>query len=149
MKKYSMKTIHVVAAIIADNGRILATQRGHGDWKGYWEFPGGKIESGEAPEDALLREIKEELDVVIVVGEYFVTVDYDYPAFHLHMDCFMAKIAEGRPVLNEHADARWIMPGEWDQMQWLPADLKVLEALNERIPVHPPPARQSVLIRNG
>ena len=103
-----MKIIHVVAAIIVDGARIFATQRGYGDWKDYWEFPGGKIELGETPEAALHREILEELDTEITVGEKFTTIEYDYPEFHLSMDCFLAHIVEGSLVLKEHEAARWL-----------------------------------------
>ena len=101
-----MKTITVVAAIILDGGRILATQRGYGEYKDGWEFPGGKIEPGETPQQALVREIKEELDMEIAVGNFLTTVEYDYPAFHLSMQCFWCRIVEGTPILKEHEAAR-------------------------------------------
>ncbi len=124
-----MKTIRVVAAVILDHGRIFATQRGYGDWKDYWEFPGGKIEEGETPEEALCREIREELDTVITVGDKLTKVEYDYPAFHLSMDCFIAKILEGDLVLKEHEAARWLGKDELDTVNWLPADQVIVNLL--------------------
>ena len=126
-----MKTINVVAAVILDQDRIFATQRGYGDWKDYWEFPGGKIEEGETPERALCREIREELDTVITVGDKLTTVEYDYPAFHLSMDCFIAKIIEGDLVLKEHEAARWLRKDELDTVNWLPADQVIIELLKK------------------
>ena len=127
-----MKTIHVVAAIITDEDRIFATQRGYGDWKDYWEFPGGKIEPGESPEEALRREIREELDTEIEVGEKIAGIEYDYPKFHLSMDCFPAAITEGTPVLKEHEAARWLKRNELDSVNWLPADQMIIEQLKQR-----------------
>ena len=127
-----MKTMHVVAAIIVDGDRILATQRGYGDWKDYWEFPGGKIEAGETPEKALHREILEELDTDISVQEKLTTVEYDYPAFHLSMDCFLAKVTEGSLVLKEHEAARWLKRNELDSVNWLPADKEIVELLKAK-----------------
>jgi len=124
-----MKTINVVAAIIEHEGRIFATQRGYGEWKDWWEFPGGKIEPGEEPQDALLREIREELDCEIEVGQLLTTVEYDYPQFHLSMTCFMCRLKEGKPQLLEHEDARWLRPEELDTVKWLPADEIVIEML--------------------
>lgn len=124
-----MKTIHVVAAIICDGEKIFATQRGYGAWKDYWEFPGGKIEAGESPEEALLREIREELDTEIVVGEKFTSIAYDYPEFHLSMDCFLAEVKTGDLVLKEHEAARWLKKNELDSVNWLPADLTIIEML--------------------
>ena len=124
-----MKTIHVTAAVIAENGRIFATQRGYGDWKDYWEFPGGKVEDGETPEEALVREIREELDTKIAVGEKLITVEYDYPAFHLLMDCFRCRIEEGALTLLEHEAARWLPAADLRQVNWLPADLLVVDAI--------------------
>ena len=124
-----MKTIKVVAAIICDGEKIFATQRGYGDWKDYWEFPGGKIEAGETPEEALRREILEELDTGIAVGEKLTTIEYDYPEFHLSMDCFYATVTRGDLVLREHEAARWLEIGELDAVRWLPADRIVVEAL--------------------
>lgn len=117
-----MKTIRVVAAIIVENDKIFATQRGYGEFKGGWEFPGGKIEEGETPQQALVREIKEELDTEIEVGELVDRVEYDYPQFHLSMDCFLCKIKSGKLVLKEHEDARWLGREELGSVEWLPAD---------------------------
>ena len=129
-----MKTIRVVAAIIKavnENGEpiIFATQRGYGDFKGGWEFPGGKIEEGETPQEALVREIKEELETEISVGELIDTIEYDYPTFHLSMDCFWAEIVSGNLVLTEHAAAKWLTKAELDSVEWLPADLDVVKRL--------------------
>lgn len=124
-----MKTIEVVAAIIHQGEKILATQRGYGDYKGLWEFPGGKIESGETSEDAIRREIREELGVDISVEELVCTVEYDYPAFHLTMHCFWCSIAQDVPVLMEHQSARWLEKSEWESVEWLPADVEVLKVL--------------------
>ena len=124
-----MKTIHVSAAIICDSGRIFATQRGYGDWKDYWEFPGGKIEPGETPEEALRREIREELDTEIAVGRKLTTIDYDYPEFHLCMECFLATVTEGDLVLKEHEAARWLKKNELRSVHWLPADEMIIELL--------------------
>ena len=124
-----MKLIRVVAAIIVDNDRIFATQRGYGDWKDYWEFPGGKIEPGESSEAALKREIFEELETEIAIIEKLTTVEYDYPTFHLSMDCFMAEITEGSLVLKEHESAKWLKRNELDSVNWLPADKEIVELL--------------------
>ena len=124
-----MKVIRVVAAIIRVSDRFFATQRGYGDFKGGWEFPGGKVEPGESPQEALRREIREELSMEIEVGELFETVEYDYPAFHLSMDCFLCKIKSGTPVLLEHAAAKWLSREELDYVAWLPADLGLIERL--------------------
>jgi len=127
-----MKRIDVVAAIIRDaEGRIFCTQRGYGEWKGWWEFPGGKIEAGEAPEEALRREIREELDTDIVVGDLVDTVEYDYPTFHLSMRCYWCRIAHGHLTLLEHEAARWLKPGELDSVMWLPADSGLIGKLRE------------------
>ena len=128
-----MKIIHVVAAIIVDGGRVFATQRGYGDWKDYWEFPGGKVELGEMPETALHREILEELDTEIAVGERITTIEYDYPEFHLSMECFLARITEGSLVLKEHEAARWLKKNELDSVKWLPADQTIIELLKQRV----------------
>ena len=133
-----MKTIRVVAAIIKavnENGEpiIFATQRGYGDFKGGWEFPGGKIEEGETPEEALKREILEELETEIIVGELLDTIEYDYPTFHLSMDCFWAEIVSGDLVLKEHEAARWLTKGELDSVEWLPADITLIEKINQII----------------
>ena len=126
-----MKTIRVVAAIIKATNKdgepiIFATQRGYGDFKGGWEFPGGKIEDGETPEEALVREIKEELDTEIIVGELIDTIEYDYPNFHLSMDCFWAEIVSGDLVLKEHDAAKWLRMEELDSVDWLPADVTLV-----------------------
>lgn len=125
------KTIRVVAAIIRDGDRVFATQRGHGEFKGGWEFPGGKIEAGETPEEALIREVREELDTEIAVGELVETVEYDYPAFHLSMDCFWAEVVSGELVLKEHAAARWLTKEELGNVEWLPADVGVIERMKK------------------
>ena len=125
-----MKQIEVVAAIIHDDeGRIFATQRGYGDYKDGWEFPGGKMEPGESPEEALKREIREELETKIVVEHLVQTVEYDYPKFHLKMHCFWCHIESGQLILKEHEAARWLKPEELDSVKWLPADLEVVETL--------------------
>lgn len=133
-----MKTVRVVAAIIQaknENGEtiIFATQRGYGDFKGGWEFPGGKIEEGETPQDALKREIMEELDTKINVGDLLDTVEYDYPTFHLSMDCFLCEIVEGDLVLKEHEAAKWLSKSKLGSVDWLPADLSLIEKLQGRI----------------
>ena len=124
-----MKIIEVVAAIIHRDGRILATQRGYGEWKGMWEFPGGKMEAGETEEEAIVREIREELNVGICVEQKVCTVEYDYPAFHLRMHCFWCSIAEGKLELKEHQSARWLAKEEWASVDWLPADVLVVERI--------------------
>lgn len=129
-----MKTVKVVAAVIRsvnEKGEpiIFSTQRGYGDFKGGWEFPGGKIEDGETPQEALIREIKEELDTEISVGELIDTIEYDYPTFHLSMDCFWAEIVSGDIVLNEHADAKWLTKEVIGSVKWLPADISLIESL--------------------
>ena len=127
-----MKTIRVVAAIIKEineNGEpiIFATQRGYGDMKGGWEFPGGKIEDGETPKQALKREIMEELETEINVGELIDTIEYDYPTFHLSMDCFWCEIVSGDLILKEHEAAKWLTKDELDSVEWLPADVTLIE----------------------
>lgn len=122
-----MKTIRVVAAVIREGDKILATARGYGEFKGQWEFPGGKIEAGETPQQALVREIKEELEVDIEVGELIDTIEYDYPTFHLSMDCFWSKVVAGKLVLKEAEAARWLTRDELRSVQWLPADITLIE----------------------
>ena len=124
-----LPVIKVAAAVIRSKDKIFATQRGYGEYKDKWEFPGGKAEVGETTREALVREIKEELDTKISVGELFYTVEYDYPKFHLSMDCFFAKITAGEPVLKEHEAAKWLGKTELDTVDWLPADLSVIEKL--------------------
>ena len=125
-----MKTIRVVAAIIIHEDKVFATQRGYGEFKGGWEFPGGKIEEGETPQEALVREIKEELNVEIEIRELLDVVEYDYPNFHLSMDCFICKIKSGELVLNEHEAAKWLTKETLDSVEWLPADLGFIEKIN-------------------
>ncbi|MGN0335589.1 MAG: 8-oxo-dGTP diphosphatase MutT [Lachnospiraceae bacterium] len=124
-----MKTIKVAAAIIIDNGKVFVTQRGYGEFKDGWEFPGGKTETDETPEKAVVREIKEELDTEIEVIELLDTVEYDYPQFHLSMDCFICKIKSGDLVLKEHEAAKWLTAETLDTVEWLPADLGLLEKI--------------------
>lgn len=124
-----MKTIEVVAAIIHHDGKILATQRGYGDFKDGWEFPGGKIESGETAEQAIVREIQEELNVTIVPEKLVTTVECDYPKFHLTMHCFLSSIKEGHVALLEHEAMKWLAKDELDSVGWLPADVEVVEKL--------------------
>jgi len=126
-----MKTIKVVAAIIKKDNKIFATQRGSGEFQGGWEFPGGKIEPGETPENALVREIMEELDTTIQVNELVDIVEYDYPAFHLSMHCFLCELVSGDLILKEHQDAKWLMRDELDFVAWLPADLVLIEKLKK------------------
>lgn len=125
------KTIHVVAAIIIEDGKLFATQRGYGEWKDWWEFPGGKIEPGETPECALKREIREELNAEIVVGDLLSTVEYDYPKFHLSMQCFLCTIASSGITLVEHEASRWLAKGQLDSVRWLPADLSIVSLCSE------------------
>lgn len=124
-----MKTIKVVAAIIIHEGKIFATQRGYGEFKDGWEFPGGKIEPGETPQEALVREIKEELDTEIEVKDFLETVEYDYPEFHLSMDCFFCRIKAGNLVLKEHEAAKWLTADALDSVDWLPADRGLIEGI--------------------
>ena len=126
-----MKIVKVVAAIIIHENKIFATQRGYGEFKDGWEFPGGKIEPGETPQEALVREIKEELDIEIEVKDFLETVEYDYPAFHLSMDCFFCAIKSGELVLKEHEAAKWLTPETLDSMDWLPADQGLVEGIRE------------------
>jgi len=124
-----MKQIEVVAAIIRKEDKLFATQRGYGEWKDWWEFPGGKMEAGETPEEALKREIREELSTEISVDEFLCTVEYDYPKFHLTMYCYLCSLLTETLYLNEHEAARWLSPNELDTVKWLPADRIVLDAI--------------------
>lgn len=128
-----MKTIRVVAAVIKEGDRIFATARGYGDFKGGWEFPGGKIEPGETPQAALAREIKEELATDISVGKLIDTVEYDYPQFHLSMDCFWCSIIKGNLELKEAEDAKWLTKDSIDSVEWLPADKGLIETIKEQL----------------
>ena len=129
-----LKTVRVVAAVIRRDDRIFATQRGYGDYKDGWEFPGGKVEPHETPEQALIREIGEELAADIEVGEKLITVEYDYPGFHLSMDCFRATLKEGTKMeLLEHEAFRWLSVDELDQVDWLPADIVVVDAIRREL----------------
>ena len=132
-----MKTIKVVAAVICDSldrpAKIFATARGYGDFKGQWEFPGGKIEPGETAREALAREIREELGVRIAVGDFIDTVEYDYPAFHLSMDCFWCHVAQGTIVLNEAQAAKWLRKDELYSVHWLPADVTLIDQIAARM----------------
>lgn len=123
------KHIEVVAAIIEHEGKIFATQRGYGEWKDWWEFPGGKMEPGESREEALVREIREELATEITVGELLTTVEYDYPKFHLTMHCFLCSVLSGNLSLLEHEDAQWLSRDELHSVKWLPADEGIIELL--------------------
>ena len=128
------RPIKVVAAIIRDGDRIFATQRGYGDYKDGWEFPGGKVEPSETPQDALVREIREELDAEIVVGSLLTTVEYDYPDFHLSMDCFWATLVSGSSMkLLEHEAAKWLTLSELDSVDWLPADIEAVNKIKEQL----------------
>ena len=129
-----MKQIEVVAAIIHDDeGHIFATQRGYGDFKDWWEFPGGKMEAGETPEEALVREIREELSAEISVDEFLCTLEYDYPQFHLTMHCYLCSLVTEALHLNEHEAAKWLAKNELDSVDWLPADLEVVQTIKTRI----------------
>jgi 8-oxo-dGTP diphosphatase len=127
------KSIEVVAAVIRDGDRIFATQRGYGDFKDGWEFPGGKMEQGETPEQALIREIREELDTEIAVGEWIDTIEYDYPTFHLTMHCFWCEIMQGKLVLREAEAAKWLTRDTLDSVDWLPADITLIDKIREAL----------------
>ena len=127
-----MNHIEVVAAIIRKEDKIFATQRGYGEWKDWWEFPGGKKEQGETPEEALKREICEELSAEINVDELFGTVDYDYPKFHLTMHCYLCTLQTNAMHLNEHESARWLAKDELDSVKWLPADKSIIDKLKNQ-----------------
>ena len=126
-----MKTVKVVAAVIRKDNRIFATERGYGDFKDMWEFPGGKIEPGESGPEALKREIREELDTIIEVGDYIETVEYDYPAFHLSMECYWCTVKEGKLTLLEHENALWLDRDSLLSVEWLPADLVIIPKVKE------------------
>ncbi|MBD5464630.1 MAG: 8-oxo-dGTP diphosphatase MutT [Lachnospiraceae bacterium] len=127
-----MKVVEVAAAIIQKEDKIFATRRGYGEFKGMWEFPGGKVEPGESPEEAVVREIREELETEILVGRCFAEVDYDYPYFHLHMKCYLCSIKSGDLKLLEHSEARWLTRETLESVEWLPADVGVIERLKGR-----------------
>ena len=126
-----MKTIEVVAAIIKHEDRILTTQWGYGEFRGFWEFPGGKIEAGETPHEALIREIKEELNIDILVGDLVGTIEYDYPEFHLTMHCFICTFLSGELHLNEHEDLKWLTKETLNSVTWLPADITLINKIKE------------------
>ena len=127
-----MKQIEVVAAIICKEDKIFATQRGYGEWKDWWEFPGGKMEAGETQEEALKREIREELSTEIVVDRFISTIEYDYPAFHLTMHCYFCSLQSEGLHLNEHEALKWLSTIELNSVKWLPADLKVIEVIKSK-----------------
>ena len=124
-----VKVVEVAAAIIQKEDKIFATRRGYGKFKGMWEFPGGKVEPGETPEEAVVREIREELETEILVGRCFAEVDYDYPDFHLHMKCYLCTVKSGDLKLIEHSEARWLTRESLESVEWLPADVGVIERL--------------------
>lgn len=124
-----MKTIHVAAAIIKDGNKIFATQRGYGEFKGGWEFPGGKVEPNETSKQAIIREIKEELDTTIKINKYIDTIEYDYPTFHLSMDCFLCEVVSGNLTLLEHEASKWLDKHNLYSVDWLPADLGLIKKL--------------------
>lgn len=129
----NLKTVNVVAAIIIHDGKCYATQRGYGEFKDKWEFPGGKIEEGETPEKALIREIMEELETEIKVDGYFDTIEYDYPNFHLSMKCYFCSVVKGNLHITEHEDAKWLSGNQLDNVEWLPADYTIIEKLKKYI----------------
>ena len=126
-----MRQIEVVAAVLVRDGRVFATQRGYGEFKDKWEFPGGKMEAGEGREEALRREIREELDAEIAVGKLLCTVEYDYPAFHLTMHCYLCSVVSGTLVLKEHESARWLSADGLESVDWLPADIQVIPIIRK------------------
>lgn len=128
-----MKMVKVVAAVIHSDDKVFATARGYGDYKGQWEFPGGKIEPGELPQQALTREIREELDTDIEVGDLIGTVEYDYPTFHLSMDCFWCTVVNGNLILKEAQEARWLGKSEIYSVQWLPADITIIDRIVKQL----------------
>ena len=132
-KDKRVKSIRVSAAVIHRDGKIFATKRGYGEYKGKWEFPGGKREEGESGEEALYREIKEELDSDIVVEEYIDTVEYDYPVFHLSMRCYFCKLISGKLTLKEAEESRWLTRDTIDDVQWLPADITILDKIKKKL----------------
>lgn len=132
-KEHSYERIEVVAAVMVSDGKVFASERGYGAFKGKWEFPGGKREAGETPEEALAREIREELATEIHVGEKLCTVEYDYPEFHLVLHCYLCSILSGNLELLEHEDARWLDARHLRDVDWLPADLEVIELLEKRL----------------
>lgn len=125
----NLKRVEVVAAIIVRDGAVLATQRGYGEFEGWWEFPGGKVDAGETPEQALVREIREELNAPIVVGDYLCTAEHDYETFHLSMRCYVCTLANGTFELLEHHAAKWLDAEHLDEVDWLPADVQVVSAI--------------------
>ena len=137
-----MKTIEVVAAVIRKDDKIFTTQRGYGEWKDWWEFPGGKMEPGETPEEALKREIREELSTDISVDEFLCTVEYDYPKFHLVMHCYMCSLLTDSLHLNEHEAAKWLGREELTSVKWLPADVEVIERLLLKLGSQSEPSKQ-------
>lgn len=128
-----MRKIEVVAAVLVRDGRVFATQRGYGEFKDKWEFPGGKVEAGESREEALRREIREELDAEIAVGKLLCTVEYDYPAFHLTMHCYLCSVVSGTLVLKEHESARWLSADGLESVDWLPADMQVIPLIRKSL----------------
>ena len=126
-----MKTIKVAAAVIIRDSRVFAVQRGYGEYKDWWEFPGGKVEAGETSEKTIVREIKEELGTLISADKLLCTVEYDYPSFHLAMDCYLCTVLEGNLTLMEHEDARWLTPEELYDVKWLPADVTAVNLVND------------------